>query len=156
MTSARMSALPPGKWNPAASTRSVGGMNACANRHRRAALVARSRAPRAHDAVVVDADGDRLRVAEAVRRRVTAAAGVVVVEPLDGIEPQQPSELREPPVDGAAEPRLERLRDAAGEALRREVAAQHGVEVLGPRGAIGARARGWDDDALGSHIRASA
>ena len=41
--------------------------------HRRPALVARPASPWPDDAVVVDADGDRLRIAKAVRRRMTAA-----------------------------------------------------------------------------------
>ena len=46
------------------------------------------------DAVVVDADRDRLRVAEAVRRRVAAGAGVVVVQAGDRVEPEQPADVR--------------------------------------------------------------
>src|SRR5262245_22653760 len=40
--------------------------------HRRAALIARADAAGPHDAVVINPDGDRLRIAEAIRRGVTS------------------------------------------------------------------------------------
>ena len=54
--------------------------------------------------VVLDADGDRLRVAEAVRRRVAAGAGVVVVQAGDLVEQEQPAQIGEFRIDRAAEP----------------------------------------------------
>ena len=100
------------------------------DRHRRAALVARPPATGADDQIVLDPDGDRLRVAEAVGRRVAAGAGVVVVEPGDGVEPEEPADVGQPPVDGAAEARPEHRADATGEAVPGEVAPQGGVQAL--------------------------
>src|SRR5256885_9991779 len=101
------------------------------DRHWRAALVARSLATRSHEEVVVDADRDRLRIAEAIRWRVAAAACVVVVQTLDRIEPKLASNVGELPIDAPAESRLECARDPAGESEVRELAAQPGIDVLG-------------------------
>ena len=101
------------------------------DRHRRAALVARSLATRSHEEVVVDADRDRLRIAEAIRWRVAAAACVVVVQALDRIEPKLASNVGELPIDAPAEPRLECARDPTGESQARKLLAQRGIDVLG-------------------------
>lgn len=67
------------------------------------------------DAVVVDADGDRLRVTKAGRRRVAAPARIVAVESADRVEPQQSAQEGELTVDFAVEAMLESVRDGAGE-----------------------------------------
>src|SRR5690606_5260315 len=69
--------------------------------HGRPALVARPGAPWTDDAVVVDADRDGLRVAEAIARRVTPTARVVVVQPLDAVEPEEATDVGELMVDAA-------------------------------------------------------
>ena len=61
--------------------------------HRRAPLIARSGAVRADNAVVVDADGDGLRVAKSACGRMAAGAGVVVVQPGNRVEPEQASNV---------------------------------------------------------------
>ena len=88
--------------------------------HRRATLVARARAAGAHDSVVLDADGDRLRVAKAVGRRVAAGAGVVAVEAEDAIEEEIAPEIREHWIDTAAQARFESGFDPTGETLLRQ------------------------------------
>jgi hypothetical protein len=45
---------------------------------------------------------------------MTARTGVVVVEPGNGVEPKQPTDIREPPIDGAAESRRQSRLDPAG------------------------------------------
>src|SRR5262245_57464973 len=67
--------------------------------------------------VVLDADGDRLRVSHAGRRRVTAAARVVVVDRGQLIEPQKVPETRQPAVDLSPESIVEGALDRAREAM---------------------------------------
>ena len=43
----------------------------------------------ANNAIVLDADGDGLRVAESMRRRMAARAGIVIVQSGDCVKPQQ-------------------------------------------------------------------
>jgi hypothetical protein len=62
------------------------------------------------EAVVLDADRDRLRVAEPVGRRMAAAAGVVGMQGVQRIEPQQPAQIGELRMVGL--PRLVSIRDA--------------------------------------------
>jgi hypothetical protein len=93
-------------------------------------LVARPAPPRANDPVALDADRDRLGVAEAVRRRVAAGARVVAAERGDGVEPEQASELGELRVEPTPQARLERRRDAPGEALTGEIRGECGIQVL--------------------------
>src|SRR5690606_13492847 len=88
---------------------------------------------RPDDAVVVHANRDRLRVAEAVRGRVAAGACIVVVQSLNRIEPEQASDVGESAIEAAAQPLLEGLLDAAGEPELRETTAECDVE-LGARG----------------------
>ena len=52
-------------------------------------------AARADEVVVLDADGDRLGVAEPVGGGVAAGAGVVVVQPRDLVEPEHPAQIGE-------------------------------------------------------------
>ena len=54
--------------------------------------------------VVIDADGDRLGVAKARRRRVTTGAGVVVVKTDDRIVEQVTTEVGELIVELSAQP----------------------------------------------------
>src|SRR5262245_57770909 len=86
-------------------------------------------APRPDDEIVVDADRDRLCVAKAVRRRVAAAARVVVVQSLNGIEPELAADVGELPIDAPAEARLELLGYSAGESQRGEIRDQGGIDV---------------------------
>ena len=67
-------------------------------------------------AVVPDADGDRLGVAEPGRRRVTTAANVFAIQAGQGIEPQVAAPNSKPRVGWMAKPLLKRGLDAAGEA----------------------------------------
>ena len=59
----------------------------------RATLIAGARAMGPDNIVVLDADRDRLRVAECPARRVTATASIVVVEAARLVEPQEPAEI---------------------------------------------------------------
>ena len=56
----------------------------------------------ADDEIVVDADRHRLRVAEAVHRRVAPAAGIVVVQAADDVKPEQPAEVGPLAIDRTA------------------------------------------------------
>ena len=105
---------------------------------------------RSDDAVVLDADRDRLTVPEPVGRRVASGTCVVVVQPLDGIEPQLPSQVGELTIDATAESRFQRARDSTCESLTGEVATQDGID--GDWRWRGRRAGG----ALGVELRASA
>ena len=84
--------------------------------HRRAPHIARAGAMRSNNAVVFDADSDGLCVAEAVGRRVTAGAGVVVVQTGDGVEPEQPSEIGQLTIQTMAHPGFKCRLDAARKA----------------------------------------
>ena len=90
------------------------------------------------------ADRDRLRVAEAVRRRVAAGAGVVVVQAGDRVEPEQPADVRQPRVEWAAEPRGQRRLDPAGESEFLE--ALHELRVEPPLVAAAEGTRREQDD----------
>lgn len=71
---------------------------------KRPPLVSRTRAALADDAVVVHADGDGLGIAEAIRGRVAAGAGVVAVQALDAVEEEGLPEGGELLVDRPPEP----------------------------------------------------
>src|SRR5262252_1202405 len=60
---------------------------------RRPPLIPRTSAIVAHDVIVLDPDGDRLTVAEAIRRRMASGAGVIVMQRMDLVEPQQPPKI---------------------------------------------------------------
>ena len=92
------------------------GIERAVDDHRRAAHVARAGTIGADHAVVLDADGDGLGVTEAVGRRVAAAAGVVVVETGQRVEPEQPPQVGQLVIDVATEPAFQRRFDATGEA----------------------------------------
>ena len=99
---------------------------------------------RPDDAVVLDADGDRLRVAEPGRGRMTAAAGVVVVQARQRVKPQQPSHIGEAGVHRPAQPLRQRGLHAAGETGLGQRGRQILVELAPAcgRGAVGRRRRG--------------
>jgi hypothetical protein len=82
----------------------------------RPALVARACPMGADDAVVVNADRYRLRITEAVRRRVATAACVVVVQAANDVKPEQPAEIGQLPIDRTAQfvskPGLDSSREA--------------------------------------------
>src|SRR5262245_22911464 len=82
----------------------------------RASLVARAVTVRPYDVVVIDADRDRLRIAESVGGPVTAGARVVAVQTEDLVEEEQPPELDLAGIELATEPGLERGVDSAGKA----------------------------------------
>src|SRR5262245_33658828 len=62
---------------------------------------------RAHLAVVLNADGHRLRIAEAIRGRMAPAARVVLVQRVPCVEPEHPTEIGQLGIDGPAEICLE-------------------------------------------------
>src|SRR5438094_10026939 len=62
-------------------------------REGRATLVARALAIGPDDIVVLDADRDRLRVAECPARRVAATTSIVVVEAARLVEPKEPAKI---------------------------------------------------------------
>src|SRR5499427_5446283 len=104
---------------------------------RRAALIARARPMRTDNLVVVDADRHRLRVAEAVRRRVATPTGVVVVQAADDVKPEQASKVGPLPLDRAAEFVSKPGLDLTGEPVGYQDTGQLGVEsltALGPEG----------------------
>src|SRR5215470_15687605 len=88
--------------------------------HRRAALIARAGAADPYDAIVVNPDGDRLRIAEAICRRVTARAIIVVIQPGDRVKKEKSSEVGQSVIDVMAYSLFQRRRDPAAEALPRE------------------------------------
>jgi hypothetical protein len=62
---------------------------------------------RPDNAVVVDTDRDRLGITEPGGGRVAAGAGIVVVEPGNGVKPEQAPDLGQLRIDAPAEPLLE-------------------------------------------------
>ena len=80
------------------------------------------------DPVVVDADRDRLAVAESVRRRVAAGACVVTVQPGDRVEPEQAAGVGEARIEPPAKPRGQRRLDPAREPLSLELCLERCVE----------------------------
>ena len=97
---------------------------------RRPTLIARARPMGADDAVVVDADGHGLRVAKAVRRRVTTAAGVVVVQAANNVKPEQAAEIGPLAIDRTAQFLAKPGLDVASESLCCQDTRQLGVEPL--------------------------
>jgi len=97
---------------------------------RRAPLVTRALAVRADDIVVLDADGNRLRVAERATRRMAAAAGIVVVQPTGLVEPEQPAEVRQFRIQRSPERREELRLDRTGEARAAKRCAHFRIEVF--------------------------
>src|SRR6185437_7781106 len=96
----------------------------------RAALVARALAIGPDDIVVLDADRDRLRVAECPARRVAAAAGIVVVETARLVEPEEPAEIGKLRIEGSAEGRQELRLDRTGEARAAQCGSNLPIELL--------------------------
>src|SRR5262249_42441831 len=82
-------------------------------------LISRSHPVSTDQVVVLNADGDRLRIAHPVRRSMTPAATVVASERLKLVEPEQPAQIRQLRIDGTAQVLLDfpakRLFDSAGE-----------------------------------------
>ena len=97
-------------------------------------LIPRTHAVRADNVVVVHADSDRLCVAKAVGGRMTAAAAVVVMERMNGVEPQQAAEVRELRLQTAPKTRLKLGLDVPREAVLPEdlcqAAIQHALAVV--------------------------
>src|SRR5262249_1897909 len=67
------------------------------------------------DIVVLDADRDRLRVAECSARRVTPTACIVVVEAARLVEPKEPAEIGKLRIKGSPERRQELRLDRTSE-----------------------------------------
>src|SRR6185436_3641722 len=63
------------------------------DRHRGAALVARPGPARSHNAIVINADRDRLGITESARWGMASGAGVIVVQAGDRVEPEQSTEV---------------------------------------------------------------
>src|SRR6185436_18722189 len=81
----------------------------------RATLIAGARAMGPDNIVVLDADRDRLRVAECPARRVTPTASIVIVEAAQVVEPQEPAEIGKLWVKRSPEPLQELRLDRTGE-----------------------------------------
>jgi hypothetical protein len=97
---------------------------------RRTTLVARPTPIRADDIVIVDADRNRLRIAESERRGVTTGARVVVVQSEDLVEKQKAPQIGERRVDAATQASFERPFDASGEARLTQDGAEGAVEAV--------------------------
>ena len=78
-------------------------------------LVARTLAAGAHEVVALDADRDRLGVAESGGGRMASRAGVVGVQGPDLVEEEKAPEVGEVVIDETTEPRLEGRFDASRE-----------------------------------------
>ena len=94
-----------------------------------ASLIARALAPGTDDQIVLHADGDRLRVAEACTWRMAAGAGVVVVQSADGSKKSCDPDRRACRSVGATEARYERRFDATGEARLLQNGFQNRIEL---------------------------
>ena len=105
------------------------GIERCVGRKWRATLVTRARTIAPDDIVVLDADRDRLRVAESPARRVTPTARVVVVEAARLVEPQEPAEIGKLRVKGSPEPRQKLRLDRTGESRAAQFGQHLPVEV---------------------------
>jgi hypothetical protein len=79
-------------------------------------LVPGSAAIGADDAVVVDPDSDRLGIAESVGWLMATTAGVVVIQPREGIEEEHPTQIRDPGIDRSTEPGLQGEAHPSGKA----------------------------------------
>src|SRR5215475_5690082 len=88
--------------------------------HRRATLIARAGAAGSYDSIVANPDGDRLRIAEAICRRVTARAIIVIIQLGDRVKKEKSSEVGQSVIDAMAYSLFQRRRDPAGEALPSE------------------------------------
>src|SRR5262249_50673300 len=66
-------------------------------------LISRSNPVRTDQVVVLNADGDRLRIAHPVRRGMTPTATVVAPERLKLVEPEQPAQIRQLRIDRTAQ-----------------------------------------------------
>jgi len=88
------------------------------------------------NAVVVHADGDALRVAEPVGRRVTSPARVVLMERGLVVEPQQSAKIGKLQIEAAAETVLERRLHRPCKPLGSEDRRELGIQpvVVGMRG----------------------
>ena len=74
-------------------------------------MIARPGAVRADDAVVVDANGDGLRIPKSARRRMATGATVVVVQPGNRVEPEQPTQIGKNRIDRPAQTLFESASD---------------------------------------------
>jgi hypothetical protein len=61
---------------------------------------------RPDNAIVIDADGNGLRIAKAICGRVTASTSVVIVQACDCVKPEQASEIRQLIIDMVTDPSL--------------------------------------------------
>ena len=91
-------------------------------------MVPWTEAVRTDDVVVLHADGNRLRVAEAQWRRVTTRARVIVVQTEEAIVKGQPAKIGQLVIDLSAQPPLQRLAHPAGEPVLAEKGGQLIVE----------------------------
>src|SRR5678816_1896323 len=76
-------------------------------------------------------------------------AGVVVVEPTDGVEPEHSANFRDLMVDPPAEPSFESARDSAREAECGEVRTELGVQPIAARDGACRRRNGSDASRAG-------
>jgi hypothetical protein len=106
----------------------------------------------AHDAVVVGADRDRLRVPESEGGGVAARAGVVAMESQDVVEEDEAPKVGEPAIDPTAQASLESLLDPSGEAGLSQNAGQLLVQAVGLI-RVGRRQKGRGDHEHGNGER---
>jgi hypothetical protein len=78
----------------------------------------------------LDADRDRLRVAECSARRVTPTAAIVVVEAARFVEPKEPAEIGKLRVKESPERRQKLRLDGTGESRATQRGSDLPVEVL--------------------------
>jgi len=72
---------------------------------------------RSNDAVVINADGNRLCITKTIRWRVTATTRIVIVQASDGVKPEQAPKISQLIVYLATDPLFERGFDSAREAF---------------------------------------
>jgi len=82
-----------------------------------AALIAWAAASWTDDAVIVNADRHRLRVAETKGGGMATGTGVVIMQTQNFVEKQEAPQVGQWGIDSAAKPRFERCLDVAGKTL---------------------------------------
>src|SRR6187200_871073 len=84
------------------------------------ALVARPLSARSNEIIVLDTDRHRLRIAEAIQRRVTTRAGVIAMQANELVKEEQAAQLGSGWVERPAKALLQGTLHLAGEPLANE------------------------------------